>query len=433
MIDAYTIGVRLALHDEISAGLKSVRRELVVLDRAVTASGAGLRALGQIGAEVGPRARAGLEAGGAVRIRPIGPTAPAPTRQAGGAMARPAAAGSERQRHVTPATNGISLATALSLARRLGGPTPADMPAVPTMTRMAVPASAASAAGHHGITRPEVSQPVPRQRAHPAADHRPEPTRLGAIPDRPNSGVAPRGRASGPAAPDAGTSRSILAAQRDSATAAPRAGGPGHPGDRSGTAPAQRGTQVTAQDLAALARRLSTGRPVSTGAQPANRLAVNLPSSVHPGTFPAAAVRRADEGAALHKLSPHARIKPLHMQAAAPRPVGEAGAGAPSVSARQLGPIRQVLKPISQPFRAPRPTRTATPDVIRAQSPFRSVGPEPDKAPARQADSGEIILDGVRFGRLVAERLTGHLDRPRAGFTGVDPRATPTWPGASIG
>ena len=433
MIDAYTIGVRLALHDEISAGLKTVRRELVVLDRAVTASGAGLRALGQIGAEVGPRARAGLEAGGAGRIRPIGPTAPAPARQAGGATARPAAAGPERRHHVAPATNGISLATALSLARRLGGPAPAGMPAVPTMTRLAVPASAASAAGHRRITGPEVSQPVPRQRAYPAADHRPAPPRHGAVPDRPGSGVAPRGRASGPAVPDAGTPRGILTAQRDAATAAPRAGRPGHPGDRNGTAPAQRGTQVTAQDLAALARRLSAGRPVSTGAQPANRPAVNLRSSVHPGAFPAAAVRRPDQGPALDKLTPHARIKPLHMQAAAPHPLGGAGTGAPSVSARQLGPIRQVLKPISQPFRAPRPTRTATPDAIRGQPPFRSVGPQPDQAPARQADSGEIILDGVRFGRLVAERLTGHLDRPRAGFTGVDPRATPTWPGASIG
>jgi len=427
MIDAYTIGVRLALHDEISAGLKTVRRELVALDRAVTASGAGLRALGQIGTEIGPRARAGLEAGGAGRIRP---TAPAPTRQAGGAMPRPAAAGPERQRLVTPATNGISLATALSLARRLGGPAPAGMPAVPTMIRLAVPASAASAAGHRHITRPEVSQPAPRQRAHPAADHRPEPARHGAVPDRPGSDVAPRGRASGPAAPDAATPRSILTAHRDSAT--PRAGGPGHPGDHNGTAPARRGMQVTAQDLAALARRLSVGRPVATGAQPANRLAVNVPSSVHP-TLPAAAARRADQGPALQPRTPHARINPLHMQAAAPRPMGEAGTGAPPVSAGQSGPIRQVMKPTSQKFRAPRPTRTATPGAIRGQPPFRSVGPEPDQAPARQAAGGEIILDGVRFGRLVAERLTGHLDRPRAGFTGVDPRATPTWPGASIG
>jgi len=113
--------------------------------------------------------------------------------------------------------------------------------------------------------------------------------------------------------------------------------------------------------------------------------------------------------------------------------MGEAGTGAPPVSAGQSGPIRQVMKPTSQKFRAPRPTRTATPGAIRGQPPFRSVGPEPDQAPARQAAGGEIILDGVRFGRLVAERLTGHLDRPRAGFTGVDPRATPTWPGASIG
>jgi hypothetical protein len=53
--------------------------------------------------------------------------------------------------------------------------------------------------------------------------------------------------------------------------------------------------------------------------------------------------------------------------------------------------------------------------------------------PSHTSGGGEILLDGARFGRLIADRLERHLDRPHAGFTGMDPRITPTWPGASVG
>ena len=47
MIDAYEIGIQLALQDEVSSGLEVIGRELAELDKAVAASSAGLAALTQ--------------------------------------------------------------------------------------------------------------------------------------------------------------------------------------------------------------------------------------------------------------------------------------------------------------------------------------------------------------------------------------------------
>src|SRR5437868_12355 len=45
MIDAYEIGVQLALHDGVSAGLEVIGRELAEVDRAVAVTSAGLQQL----------------------------------------------------------------------------------------------------------------------------------------------------------------------------------------------------------------------------------------------------------------------------------------------------------------------------------------------------------------------------------------------------
>ena len=45
MVDAYEIGIRLALQDDVSAGLESIGRELTEVDRAIAATNAGLLAL----------------------------------------------------------------------------------------------------------------------------------------------------------------------------------------------------------------------------------------------------------------------------------------------------------------------------------------------------------------------------------------------------
>lgn len=52
MIDAYTIGINLALEDGVSEGIAVVRRNLATLDRAIAVTAAGLVALRRLGQEV---------------------------------------------------------------------------------------------------------------------------------------------------------------------------------------------------------------------------------------------------------------------------------------------------------------------------------------------------------------------------------------------
>ena len=59
MIDAYTIGVTLALEDGVSAGLAELGRELATLDGAIRATSAGLDRLRNTTAELHPNPLAG--------------------------------------------------------------------------------------------------------------------------------------------------------------------------------------------------------------------------------------------------------------------------------------------------------------------------------------------------------------------------------------
>ena len=52
VIDAYAIGITLALNDGVSAGIASIRRELGMLDLAISGSAAGLRTLHRLGQQL---------------------------------------------------------------------------------------------------------------------------------------------------------------------------------------------------------------------------------------------------------------------------------------------------------------------------------------------------------------------------------------------
>ncbi len=49
MIDAYTIGITIALEDGVSAGVATIKQDLLALDRAIQATTAGLLALRRLG------------------------------------------------------------------------------------------------------------------------------------------------------------------------------------------------------------------------------------------------------------------------------------------------------------------------------------------------------------------------------------------------
>jgi len=426
MIDAYTIGVRLALSDEISAGLKTVRRELATLDRAVTVSGAGLRALGEIGAEIGPQARAGADASGAGRARPVRPTAPAASRGGAAPAAQLAAAEPVRRLRADPESAGFPLETAMSLARRIvgvgrGGP-PVRLPAL----RGAVTATAASAVEYRAATTSVAQRPTPKPRPASVGDHPASTRRSIVAPERPRpasrSGPGPNLPVS--AAPHrAPDPRSIR-----EAAGAPRTAAPGS------AQPARRWASVAPENFAALARRLLAGRTLPVAAMAAQMPAVRVVSQPPPGSQSAERTRRIGNDLVQRPILPHAWDRSQDERGAAPRPAADARPNAPSAPGRQPAWMGRPLSAaaLAQP-RAPSLTRPIAAGPMRRHQAPAPPGSDPDSAPASRANGGDIVLDGVRFGRLMAERLARHLDRPRAGFTGTDPRATPTWPGASIG
>ncbi len=426
MIDAYTIGVRLALSDEISAGLKTVRRELVGLDRAVTVSGAGLRALGQIGVEIGPQARAGVEASGTGRARPARPTAPAAVRGGTVPAATAAAAEPMRRPRANPASAGFPLETAMSLARRIVGTGRGAPPMLPPPPRVAVTAMAVSAAGHRAMTTPVAQRPTSKPQpvslgAHPAPTTR---SNTAAERPRPMSRSGP-----GPGVPGfAGPRHAPEPSATREAARGPRTNAPG------GAQPARRGAPVAPENFAALARRLLAGGALSVPAMAPQTPAVRLAAQPAPGSQSAAVTRRLGNGLVQRPILPRAWDRSRDERGVAPRPAADARPNAPSAPGRQpAGMGRPLLATALAQPRAPSLGRpTASGPMRRHQAPAPP-GSDPDSAPASRANGGEIVLDGVRFGRLMAERLARHLDRPRAGFTGMDPRATPTWPGVSIG
>ncbi|HTR17156.1 MAG TPA: hypothetical protein VMI52_09005, partial [Acetobacteraceae bacterium] len=66
MIEAYEIGISLALDDGIAEGVAAARRELMALDAAMTASTDGMRRL-RAGRDAAGRGAEGRGAGGAER------------------------------------------------------------------------------------------------------------------------------------------------------------------------------------------------------------------------------------------------------------------------------------------------------------------------------------------------------------------------------
>ena len=426
MIDAYTIGIRLALSDEVSAGLKTVQRELVALDRSVAVSGAGLRALGQFGGDIGPQLRTAVNTHDARRGRTARPTAPVGPRGGAPATAPTAAAEPVRRPRADPASAGFPLTTALSLARRMAGTGFAGLRAVPSMSRAASGVMAAAGAPNRAMARLAPSQPTPTPRPVLAADRLLPIRRVTLAPERPQP--TPRaGSDRRPPAPLPAAPRHIAAAGPRPLGALSPTTGPRRTAASGNAEPTWRGAPVMERDLAALADRLLAGRTSA----PAAAASLGEPTR-RPGSAPLQASASAGAPRRTEKASAPPLILPRRAETTRDVPAAQSRWNAPSPSGT---PRTSLLRPLraaapTQP-RAPRlghPSAAAPLRRHSAPTPHRS---EPDGASANRAAGGEIILDGVRFGRLLADRLARHLDRPRAGFTGTDPRATPTWPGVS--
>ena len=408
MIDAYTIGVRLALTDELSVGLRQVRRDLAALDRASAGSAARLRELGRIGIRTGATAAPmPVRREGAVSYGLVSPEPPArhPVRD----VAPEARA--VRRHAVALAPSGPAM-----MGRRLVGTTVSTATVAGLARARLIPAGALSGRtrglttfGPGPVTEirsprravlPIVTPPGRRERVRPAT----------AGDDRKRH----RPRGMGALLP-AGVARPLAVVRPD----APR-GGPVRTRNRS----------RTGQGFVALMRKIARLHAAADGLRPrATRGAARIeeaPNSRdersmagrrdHVPTAPATGRRRVNRAAARPS---GIRSRPVQLAPSGPT-VGQARA--PTGSAWVEAGVTR---------------RPAAPAASFASVPSRGV------ATARQHDGqrlderalptqADLILDGVQFGRLVADRLTRHLDRPHSGAAAPDPRVTPTWPGPSI-
>jgi hypothetical protein len=80
------------------------------------------------------------------------------------------------------------------------------------------------------------------------------------------------------------------------------------------------------------------------------------------------------------------------------------------------------------------PLRTDLRAAAPVKTPAASLPPGARSAIGpRGADVAEMVVDGTRLDRWLADHLAREAGRPQAGGTGFDPRLTPAWPGTLQG
>ena len=197
-------------------------------------------------------------------------------------------------------------------------------------------------------------------------------------------------------------------------------------------------------DFAALGRSLSSGiapvdDPVRTArAEPSSAATVSnilmpgvpglLPDRVSPIglTGPAASP---SNGVRLNLPSPPDVVGPSVSSRHAPIVsvpiVGDRPA--PSAPAGEIGPATRPASAPVEPARLP-----SAPAAISNPSPLNAGSNQPG-ASTRSPENGGLFLDGAQVGRWMFDTLAEHAIRPQMGFTGLDPRLTPVFPGAPSG
>lgn len=420
MIDAYTIGIRLALNDELSVGLRQVRRDLAALDRASTGSAARLQGLRRIGAQAAavatgytaraPSAARRVDARPAGSIHPQVARRPAPTMALGGAA--------DRKR---PDAS-LFRAPAMDLRTRVMAHRPGA-----NEVRMRPPWIAPPREPHSRRTEvPYRQYPVldrGQSRASRVAqigraDRVDDTRRPGLAAKAPSSALgrlvlpAPRIASGPPTRPRAAPASSRLEPRREP-------GRVGHPAAPDWTALTRRLLQAHGGIRLAATRQVAVGALVPASPVDAGRRRLT-PWRDGRGADLAAGpiIRHRIAAGARGSMTPKLRTaRDLAIAAVSPNR---------AASTRQ----QRISPELTRRSVAPRQASMITP-ARRGPTFHQEMN---DQFPQSDLPShAELILDGVQFGRLVADRLARHLDRPHAGTTFPDPRATPTWPGPSVG
>lgn len=379
MIDAYEIGIRLALENGVSEGLAVIRRDLSALDAAIAHSAAGLTALQQLAAGV---------------LTPGLPAAKPPTPP----PARPPA---PNVPPAEPAPRPAPVKTEPSTA-----PVRAESEGVPIRFEAPVRPSAS-----YGPAQPEIpAAPVPRpmSRAQPA-----EPA-----PSRP---VVPRVEltASPVSAPPVQPATIVPAAPLKAATAAPAPTrlmtSPAESVSRSPlTSPPSKRSAPSLPPATNTLRTIVPPPSPATGRLPRTRELVQTAQTPAAASFPA--------------IAPALNAPPGRLAPTAPPPTVRPSAPQPSNP-----PTPPILRFAAQPpalAMAPRqPSLPGAPARRTEQDRFTT----PQRNTPASRDGGDIYLEGSVIGRWLADSLARAASRPASGSTGFDPRLSPVWPGPSIG
>ena len=398
MIDAYEIGIRLALENGVSEGLAVIRRDLTALDAAIAHSAAGLEALQQLASvllrpalppmrppapppaplpvaepaqpdasapAVGTRAKQSPP----VRVeatfeRP--PAAPAallpptpPVRPSELSSVRPSEAPARPAIASVPGAEPVQPTRPRQTPKAAGaGMAPVPLPANPPATGTSAP-----------ISKPIVSAPLPAR----PTPRLVEPT--SSLPIRPAASVSP----ARPSVPVPNAGREVL------------------PGP------------VSPPTLALPAAPLAPARPARTETRDASAGQVSLDKSVG-ATSP-------------RPSAPIVRLKtdsmPSQLAQAATKPADS--------------PATRVLRSAAHtPVEARAPRRhAAPPSPLRSAEHGKSFRGQPDQPST--GHGGDVYLEGAAIGRWINDHLARSVIRPVSGSTGFDPRLSPVWPGASIG
>jgi hypothetical protein len=408
MIDAYTIGITLALNNGVTEGIIAIRRDLHDLDKAVQSSSAGLMQL---------RVLAGSAVAGATAemARLLATTSRAmaqiPRQQPQATQSPPeSGAGEETQSRLAPQSVSPAVPTQVvspvsrtiepvsaPLSRTLPAPMPTPVSAAPSPRADATFDRPSVETSDLPIVAPRAAVTLATRVAAAVVPPAPIPT---VLPVSPAPVLNPQVASPAVVPHIAPTSQRSLAGEALSPPrpefdygAFARELSPAFPSSLPGpkSVRSQDTSQATLPPL--LPQSLVVVPP---RAEPQRRETATEPMRVSPATIALPSAAPAPPSAGSHHTERH-RIESV---IAAPVP--------------SIAPVGAT----TAPERMARPLPSVAPQQSRA-------APPPAKA--------ELILDGASLGRWMDQRLARAVSRPPSGVTGFDPRLTPVWSGASIG
>jgi hypothetical protein len=384
MIEAYEIGISLALQDGVSVGIDFIRRKLASLDQAILATSNNLARLQQ-GAGTGlPRSPAPQTV---ERPAPLTDTAE-PAIETRGATLHPPPLQPEPDRPTLMASSLKASSTA---------PTNPEMPPpVKVATAPQPPITPSSSAPDRQVNphHPEAPAPI----AAPPVPSTPAPPRQPAVPATERAPVTiPPPPIQTPAAPP----------QKQAATMPAPALQRGPLSSPAMGTEANR-TQIPVGTATVIHHHKHSSRREFVTRQTLQTVP-NPPAKIQDLLTPASPAHSAP------------RIAPDHTPAF--EYPGPKTAGGQRVS-RTPEPVAMPNVPPAPPARPP----TAAAPALQPPS----FAPPPLSQPTIMLQ-GDIILDGARLGRWMTSSLARQAARPPAGPTGPDPRQTPLWSGQAQG